>query len=323
MTNPINRRRALAVISTTTLATSTPLHATPPTPQSCTLSYSTYGSPTLTLSESLKLIAQTGYDAVEITIFPDRDAAPQNLSTQQRKTTRKQLNTLNLKLTSLMHNLRPIVKTPKEHQGNLQALGRAAQLAHDLAPNSPPSIQTVLGGKADSGGDSGGWDNNKNQLRDQLGDWLDIMQNAKTVLAIKPHRGHMMSTPTQAAWLINQLGNSPYLRITYDYSHFIFRDMTIQQTVADALPYLGHVAVKDAIEENNKVTFKLPGETGLIDFAQLFKQLYQGGYRKDICVEISSQVWRQPDYNTLGAMRTSYRNMANAFQLAKVPRPKK
>lgn len=47
-----------------------------------------------------------------------------------------------------------------------------------------------------------------------------------------------MSQPSEAIWLIKQLDSTPWLRIVYDYSHLIYRDISLTESLREALPYL-------------------------------------------------------------------------------------
>ena len=67
--------------------------------------------------------------------------------------------------------------------------------------------------------------------------------------------------------------------------------------------------------------FKLPGETGDIDYPALFRQFYQGGYRGDFNCEISVMISRKPDYDPISTAKRCYANMAPALTAAGVPRP--
>jgi inosose dehydratase len=186
------------------------------------------------------------------------------------------------------------------------------ELAHDLAPDRPPLVQTVLGG--------GRWDEKKNLFRDRLAGWLTVAKESKVVLAIKPHRGGAMSRPEEAIWLIQQLKEPVCLRLVYDYSHYAFRDMPLEETVRTALPYTAHIAVKDAIQKGERVEFLLPGESGAFDYVRLLQLFHDGGYRGDICCEVSSMVSSKPGYDPMAAAKTCYKNMARAFEKARVPR---
>jgi inosose dehydratase len=108
--------------------------------------------------------------------------------------------------------------------------------------------------------------------------------------------------------------------MVYDYSHYAFRDMPLEDTVRTALPYTAHIAVKDAVRDGDEVKFVLPGAGGTPDHATLLRLFYRGGYRGDVCCEVSSMVSREPGYDPVAAARTCYRNMARAFEEAHVPR---
>ena len=279
-------------------------------PNHLTLSIGTYAMPGVPLEKALATIGKAGFDGVEIATMPGY-AEPVSLNGAKRKEVMRQLASLGLRLTALMEHLLPADENA-EHQRQLDRLARVMELAADLGQGQPPLIQTVLGG--------GTWETRRTFYRDRLGDWLDLASRHKAVLAIKPHRGGAMSQPSEAIWLIDQLGNSPRLRMVYDYSHYTYRDLPLEETVRTAIPYTAHVAVKDAVQQGNRVAFLLPGEQNT-HYPKLLRLLYDGGYRGDICCEVSSQISRQPGYDPIAAAKTCYRNMAAAFETAGVPRP--
>ena len=276
------------------------------------LGFSTYGMKSLKTEAAISHIARIGFDSVEITVWPDWDAAPANMTTARRRTVRTQLVDSGLRLTSLMEHVTPSA-SDTEHAAHLARLAGVFELAADLGPAQRPLVQTVLGG--------GQWEQKREMLRDRVGDWLDLATERQTVLAIKPHRGGVMSRPEEAVWLIEQLGRSKFLRIVYDYSHYAYRDMSMEGTVRTALPYLAHVAVKDAVKEGDRVVFRLPGQAGTIPYAKLLKHLFDGGYRGDISCEVSGMVWKKTGYNPVAAAEACYRSLAGVFADANVPRP--
>lgn len=280
-------------------------------PQTLSLGFGTYGMKTLTTEKAVGVLAEIGYDAIEIIARPEWDAEPKRMTLARRKDVRTRLQDTGLELTSLMEHLQPSADK-KSLADALDRLQRVSELGHDLSPRSQPLIQTTLGG--------GKWDEKRNMYRDVIGKWVEVGQRTKTVIAIKPHRGGGMSRPEEAVWLIEQLGKSPWLRMVYDYSHYAFRDMTVEKTVAIALPWIGHVAVKDTVKQGEKTAFVLPGEGGQFDYAKLFKLLHKGGYRGDISCEVSGMVWSKPGYDPVVAAKTCYRNMTAAFKKAGVPR---
>ncbi|MCG8650124.1 MAG: sugar phosphate isomerase/epimerase [Pirellulales bacterium] len=269
-----------------------------------TLGFGTYGLPKHSLENSIDLIAEAGYDSLEICVLPDRDAAAEKMSRTRRREIRDRLSDKGLQLTSLMANLRPW-SSLQRHRQDVQRLKRDCELAHQLSPNAAPAVQTVLGEKH--------WADVKGLSVERMTDWLKVAESSQTVVAIKPHRGHAMSRPSEAAWLLAQLGHPPHLKMWFDYSHYLFRDMPMAKMVKQSLPIMAGVAVKDAVQQDGRVMFALPGQSGTIDYAQLFGLLYQGGYRGDICVEVSSQVWRRPDYDPEHALNFSYQHLNMAM----------
>lgn len=270
-----------------------------------TLGFSSYALPTKTPLEAISSIAETGYDSIELCVFPPREST---LKTHREIGDR--LAATGLKLTSLMENLKPL-ETEAEFQASTERLKRVCEFARKFTPNVP-LIQTVLGGKD--------WPQQKSQCRDRVGEWKEIANEANVVLAIKPHRGHAMSRPQDAIWLIEQLGNSPWIRMCFDYSHFIFRGMPMRATIEESLPYTAHIAVKDAVEIDGRVVFQSPGQAGTIDYVSLLSQFAAGGYRGDVCVEVSSQIWKQPGYDSSATLNSCYRVLAEAFDSANIER---
>ena len=272
-----------------------------------TFSFGTYGMKMVPTEEAIRLIASIGYDGVELAVRPEWGAAPENMPPDRRRSLRALLDDSGLKLTALMEHLQPAEKDAG-HQACLDRLKEAAELGHDLAPGVRPLIQTTLGG--------GRWEDVKNLYLGRLADWARIGEKHEAVIAIKPHRGGAMSRPEEAIWLIRQLDDTAWLRMVYDYSHYAFRDMPLSETVRTALPYTAHVAIKDAVRTGDRVAFELPGASGTFDYAELFRLLKSGGYRGDVCCEVSGMVSARPGYNPVAAAKACYSRMAPAFEEA-------
>jgi len=284
--------------------------------ETCGLAMGTYGMPEMTLDESIELIAETGFDALEITVFEGTSGDPEGAlrAPARRREVSKIVAESGLRLTALMADVRPSAEDA-EHRRSIDQLQRLIGLARALAPEAPPLIQTTLGGRE--------WETSRELFRDRLADWLQILADQKVDLAIKPHRGNAMSTPAEASWLLGQLGFARRLGMVYDYSHYAFRgaELSIAATVGEALPTVRYVAVKDAVEgEDGRIRFALPGEGGAWDHAEIVSALHAGGYRGDFCCEVSAQVWRAEGYDAVAATRASYAHLADAFERAGVAR---
>ena len=162
-------------------------------PSGMTLGFSTYGMKSLKTEAAVEAIARIGYDAVELTVWPDWDCAPDNVDAARRREIRQLIAEKSLKLTSLMEHLYPSEKDA-EHAAGLARLEKVYRLARDLGGDKPPVVQTVLGG--------GTWDAKKSMFRDRVGDWAELGKKHGIVTCIKPHRGGGMSQPSEAIWLI-------------------------------------------------------------------------------------------------------------------------
>lgn len=281
----------------------------------CQLAIGTYGLQSMPLAAAIRLIAEIGYDALEITSFEGMTGSPEALAGKETRTEiRNLIADSGIPLGALMVNLQP-QKDDAAHREQIDTLRSLIELAHDLSPDKPPILQTVLGGK--------NWDESKHLFRDRIADWNQMAADQKIVISIKPHRSHAMGTPEQAVWLIEQLGNPRRLKMVYDYSHYSFHEppLSIEETVKTALPITNYVAVKDAVEKDGKVVFALAGESDSWDHADIIRAFYEGGYRGEFCCEVSSQIWKKdPKYDPVAATKTCYENMVAAIERAGVPR---
>ncbi len=298
----ISRRTFLA--STAGLLTY-PLLAKPAS--GLTLGFSLYGMKTLKTAPALKQLAAIGYDSVELCLNRGWDAAPANMNNGRRKETAKLLNQLGLRLTALMENL----KLNGLQAGNHERLKQAVQLGHDLSPDKPPIIETVMG--------NGKWEDVKNEFRDHLGSWVEVAAKSKTLFCVKPHRFGAANHPRHGKWLMEQI-KSPWIRLAYDYSHFIHRDIPLADSIKTMLPWTRFIHVKDTIIKDGRARFVLPGESGQIDYPKLLRLVHATGYEGDINVEISGQVWNQKGYDPIAAAKKSYTHMAAAFKKSGVKR---
>ena len=298
----------------TGLLTAPPTTAAAPKVKTLTLGFSTYGARSLKTEAAIDLVATTGFDSIELTIWPDWDADPAVMKPPRRRAIRKRLTDRGVRVTSMMEHLH--IDDPKRSPAQrLERIRLAAALAHDLDPDHPPLLQTTIGG-------GGKWAQKRDGYAREIAEWLKVADAEDLVIAVKPHRGGAFSRPREAAELIKRLGQPKRLRMCYDYSHYDFRDMTLEGTIKTALPFVGHIAVKDVVRRDKRLRFVLPGQGGRIDYARLIGGFHAGGYRGDICVEISGQVWSQPGYDPVGAARKCYQHLAEAFAKSAVPRPR-
>lgn len=269
--------------------------------------FSLYGMKTLPVADALRVCAETGFHDVEFALNPGYPTEPKLLSSDQRKELRAQLAARGLRLAALMDNFHLTVDDPT-HAANLERLKAAAQLAHDLAPDAPPVLETVMGGKPAE------WDKVKAQMAARLADWGRAAAAGKLTLCIKPHVGSAAHLPEHALWLLDQVKN-PAVKLAYDFSHYQLRGVDLGQSLDALLPHTRFIHVKDSIGELGKFQFVLPGE-GKIDYADYFRRLKAANWSGSVCVEVSGQVFSKPGYDPVAAAKKSYAALAPAFKAA-------
>ncbi|MFO1005523.1 MAG: sugar phosphate isomerase/epimerase [Planctomycetaceae bacterium] len=264
------------------------------------LAIGNYGMQSLTLEDAIREVAAIGFGGFELCAIPQWDSTPTRMDNNRRKAVRSLLEAASLRLVAVMEDLPPQADEGKHAQGQ-DRLKAAIELGRDLSPAKPALVQTVLGG--------GQWDEVKNMFRDRVGDWAQLAERLDATVCIKPHRFGAMSTPAQAAWIIEQLNNTARIRIVYDYSHYAFRDLSIADTIQQGRQLIAYVAMKDAVQSGDKVSFALPGEKKTIDHAAIAHTLAASGYRGDFCCEVSGQVSSKPGYEPIAAARVCFENM--------------
>jgi sugar phosphate isomerase/epimerase len=291
---PLSRRDWLFTAATALL---------PPEPP-IALGFSLYGMKSLSLADAITACSKIGYDGVELALMPGYSAEPKRLTAAHRKTLRTQLADAKLKLHGLMENLAEPA-SDADHAKNLDRLKAAAELGHALSPDAPPPIETILGGKPAD------WDKVKDPLVERLGDWAKLAADAKTVIAVKPHVGNSLHRPEDAVWLLKQV-NSPWLKLAYDFSHYVLRGLKLGDTMDAILPHTAFIHVKDAKGTAEKFEFLLPGEHG-VDYADYAKRLRAAKCRVPVVVEVSGMISNKPGYDPVQAAKQSYKNLAAAF----------
>jgi inosose dehydratase len=272
-----------------------------------TLGFSLYGMKSLPLDAALKTCADTGYRHVELSLLEAYPTEPKRLSAADRKQLSGRLKDLKLGVSGLMLNL-SLAADDRVHAQNLEALQAAAQLAHDIVPEDPPLIETVLGGRPAE------WEQVKDRMAGRLQAWAGAAVSGKVLLAIKAHVGSAVNTPERLLWLLEQAG-SPAIRAAYDYSHFQLSDVSLAGSLELLMPHTAFIHVKDSVGEAAKFQFLLPGE-GRTDYVAYFRLLKKLGYRGPVVVEVSGQIFNKPGYDPTTAAKKCHASLAAALEKA-------
>lgn len=307
--SPLSRRQFLASTAVLASATASPFVIAADEKPQLGLGFSLYGLPKTPLADALRLCAQTGYDSVELVMMAGSATEPQALDAGGRRELRESLARQKLVVAALMENL-PVQSDEAKHREQLDRIKAAGQLAHDLSADSPPPLETIVGGKP------GQWDELKSLLVDRLGQWAEVAEQARLVVCVKPHAGGALNTPEHARWLVEQI-NSRWLRLVYDFSHYEHRGYSLADTMRELVPLCPFVHVKDRAADTSRLQFLLPGE-GQIDYTRYARLLAAAGYRGQVVVEVSAQIHGRPDYDPRRAVTRCYETLSRAFAAAGV-----
>jgi inosose dehydratase len=270
------------------------------------LGFSLYGMKSLPLVKALEACADIGYDNVEFSLMSGFPTEPALLSSADRIRLREQLRALKLRVSALMDNL-SLLADEATRPKHLERIKAAGQLAHDLAGDAAPPLETVLGGKPAE------WDQVKDRMAEQLRGWAAAAAEAKIVIAIKGHINSAAQTPDRVLWLMRQ-ADSPWIKVTYDFSHFQLQGLPLDATLTEMLPHTRFIHVKDGTPKpDGKFDFLLPGE-GNTDYASYFKKLRELGYHGDVVVEVSAMIFNKPGYDPIDAARKSFAALGPAWK---------
>ena len=280
-----------------------------PTVPRFSLGMSLYGMKTLPLDVALKTCADIGYRNVELALNKGFPTEPKIFTAEARKEAVRQLRSLKLDLSCLMLNM-SLAADDKAHAAALEGIKEAATLARDLAPENPPLIESVLGGKPAE------WDQIKDRMADRLSSWAEAAKAGKVTIAIKAHVGSAVNTPERLLWLIEKV-KSPAICVDYDYSHFEVAGIPLQESLKALLPHTKFIHVKDTVGDSAKFQFLLPGE-GHTDYVAYFSTLKEQGYTGPVVVEVSAQIFNKPGYDPVAAAKKSYTALAAAMEKAGV-----
>ena len=275
------------------------------------LGFSLYGMKSLPLAKALETCREIGYDCVELPLMPGWPGDPEKLGILARKELKTAIEKSGLRLSALMENL-TLLADEKTHAANLRRLKLATDLAHELVPEKPPLVETVLGGKPVE------WDMVKEKMAARLKDWAQVAEEKELVVAIKAHISGALHKPADALWLLEQVG-SKNLRLVFDQSHFSLQKISLASSLDTLLPHTVFIHVKDAEGDAAKFKFLLPAEKEN-HYVEYFKLLAAKKYHGDVVVEVSGQIHSQASYDPVAAAKKCYERLSAAMKEAGVRR---
>lgn len=265
------------------------------------LSIGNYGMQGLEVDRALAEIRRIGYDGAELCLIPGWPSEPSKLDPAARRRIRES----GIPIPSMIENFNLLV-SDDAHRQTLTRIRTAAKLAHEIAPGSPPLLQSVMGGKPEE------WMQVRDKMAARLAEWGRAAEQSRIKLAVKSHVSSASDTPEKLLWLLDRAA-SPALTAVYDYGHFELLNLDMEKTMEQLVPRSSFITVKDGKRVNGKPQFLLPGE-GTIDYHRYCRKLRQFGYRGWMLVEVSRQLQTVPGYDPIAVAEKSYRHLAPILQ---------
>jgi sugar phosphate isomerase/epimerase len=274
--------------------------------------YGTYATPMLPLDEAFRMIADTGYDGVEICIGPKHNAMPDDLDSARRRQLKELLAELNLGVPSLFMLGSVLTEDESAHKERLKLTSQVMELARDLDVGDHPVISVGAGGR------SAMWETHRDILVRLLADYAELAEKEGFTLAIEAHANAMLDRSDRVIWVLDTVDN-PLIKLHFDIVHFYLAREPITEVVHKLIPYTGHTHVTDARIHGDKFELLLLGE-GDLDCVEYVKAMHDAGWDDFITVEVSTMVWSKENYDPYAAAAFSYNTLDKAFQAAGVPR---
>jgi inosose dehydratase len=260
------------------------------------LSIGTYSMQSLPVDEALAHIRRIGYEGAELCVMPGWPSEPKVLDSPARQ----RIRDARFPIPTLIDNL-TLFASPEDHRRALDRIKASAEFAHDISPDRPPLLQTVLGGRPSD------WPDARDRMAARLEEWARAAADGRITLAVKAHVSNAADTPEKLLWLLNKV-NHPALTAIYDYSHFSLLGLGMEQTMEQLLPRAAFLTVKDARRVNGMPSFLLPGE-GTIDYVRYFAKVRELRWRGWVLVEVSRQLQTLSGYDPVAAAEKSYRHL--------------
>lgn len=276
------------------------------------IAYGTYATPMLSLEDALNMIADTGYDGVEICISPKHNSMPEALDQAKRKQIKNILSERNLGVPSLFMLGSVLNEDQEVHKQRLDLARQVVELSRDLGMGEQPVISVGIGGR------SAMWETHRDILVKLLADYAELAAEENFMLAIEAHARAMVDRTERAIWVIEAVDN-PLIRLHFDIVHFYLAGEPITETVHKLVPYTGHTHVTDAKILDDRFELLLLGQ-GDLDCVEYVKAMNDAGWDDFITVEVSTMVWSKEDYDPYAAADLSYNTLDSAFKKAGVPR---
>ncbi len=278
------------------------------------IAYGTYAMPTVPLEEAIPMLAQMGYDGVEICIGPKHiGSMPDQIDSARRKRLKGLFKQHSMGVPALMILGHILEEDGQAHQDNLAFMRWAAQLAKDLDFGEQPVLARGIGGKSDL------WEGQRDQIVRRLKDYAQLASEEGFILAAEAHCGAAVDRSERALWAIEAV-DSPLVGLHFDIVHFYLAGEKVEDSVRNLLPITKHTHITDARKHADGTFDLLLLGQGELDSITYMKAMHEAGWTDFITLEVSARVWSKAGYAPVVAASYSYNTLNNAFKAAGVLR---
>ena len=149
-------------------------------------------------------------------------------------------------------------------------------------------------------------------MAERVAELADHAAAGGVTIALEPHAGEAVDTPTRALELLELVGR-PNAKLNFDISHYEVGGVRMEESIPALVGHAVHAHVKDQRGEVPDYEFLVPGE-GDFDYVRYLRSMEQHGYAGFVTVEISVMVQRRPGYDPLQVAGDAYATLARAFQ---------
>ena len=273
------------------------------------LGYSTWGMPTVGIDQAVSLIAELGFEGIEITVLPGWTTAISTLDAAERRRILRLVNEAGLTISAISGHASLLEADAEAHASNVGRLRAAIDLAVEWAQDRRiPYVNTLSGGR------TADWEAKHQLFAERLAPVVDYAARRGVVLAMEPHVDGLVDTPARMLEIL-KLVQSPHLKVNFDISHFDVLGMTTEESVAALVPHSVHTHVKDQRGRYPDYEFLVPG-AGDFDYVDYLHAMQRHGYDGFIVAEVSKMAQRKPGYDPIASCELSYRTLATAFEQA-------
>ncbi len=278
------------------------------------IAYGTYALPQMALEEAFPVLAEMGYDGVELFIGPKHvGAMPEDFSLARREQLRAILQHTGLGLPAFMVYGSVYAPDRPAHLARLEEMRVCAQLGRDLGMAEPPVLACGFGGRTDD------WETLKEQMVELLADYAQVAAEEDFILAGEAHSGAAVDRSDRIVWLLDEV-NHPRVRLHFDIVHLFLAGEPIDECVRTLVPYTAHTHIMDARRHPDGSRDLLLLGDGDLDTVAYLRAMAEAGWDDFITLEVSTLIWARDDYDPVAAATYSYETLSTAFAEAGVAR---